>query len=296
MKYLVLYNPHADNENGEENAFKLRETLPNDSFEFFDMTQIGNYGEFFANSAPDLPIILCGGDGTINRFANDTADLRIERELYYCPCGSGNDFARDVGVDGLIPMTQYLNNLPTVTVNGKDFRFINGIGFGIDGYCCEVGDRLRESNPKKKINYTAIAIKGLLFHYRPTSAVITVDGKTYSFDKVWLAPVMHGRFYGGGMSPTPDQQRNGAEGKTSVMVFHGSSKLKTLYIFPSIFKGEHLKYDKNVTVLSGNTITVKFAKPRPLQIDGETVKNVTEYTVSGTPLAAETEGLQTAVL
>ena len=40
-------------------------------------------------------------------------------------------------------MTQYLRDLPTVTVNGKHWRFLNGIGYGIDGYCCEVGDALR---------------------------------------------------------------------------------------------------------------------------------------------------------
>ena len=50
-------------------------------------------------------------------------------------------------------------------------------------------------------------------------------------------------------------------------------------IFPNIFKGTHVKSTKNVTVLSGKEITVKFDQPRTLQIDGETVFNVTEYTV-----------------
>ncbi len=48
---------------------------------------------------------------------------------------------------------------------------------------------------------TAIAIKGLLFHYRPTNAVITVDGVTHTYKKVWLVPTMNGRYYGGGMMP-----------------------------------------------------------------------------------------------
>jgi diacylglycerol kinase family enzyme len=49
-------------------------------------------------------------------------------------------------------------------------------------------------------------------------------------------------------------------------------------MFPSIFKGEHVKYKKHIQVLSGKEITVEFDCPTPLQIDGETVPNVTKYT------------------
>ena len=51
-------------------------------------------------------------------------------------------------------------------------------------------------------------------------------------------------------------------------------------IFPSIFKGEHVKKEKYVTVLKGKNITVKFDSPRALQIDGETVLDVEEYTAN----------------
>ena len=87
---------------------------------------------------------------------------------------------------------------------------------------------------------------------------------------------MKGRTYGGGMIATPAQDRN--SGLLSVMVFTGKTKLGTLMIFPSIFKGEHVKKTKNVTVLTGKEIKVIFDSPRPLQIDGETISGVTEYT------------------
>lgn len=225
-------------------------------------------------------IVLCGGDGTLNRFANDVDVDSLENEILYFPTGSGNDFARELGRERggePFPVTEYLKNLPVVTVKGKSCRFINGIGYGIDGYCCEVGDELRKI-PNKKINYTSIAIKGLLFHYKPTNARVTVDGVTRTYKKVWLAPTMYGRFYGGGMIPTPAQRRGNAEGTLSTLVFHGSGKLKTLMIFPSIFKGEHIGHTKEVEILSGHDITVEFDRPVALQIDGETVLGVTEYT------------------
>ena len=89
---------------------------------------------------------------------------------------------------------------------------------------------------------------------------------------------MFGRHYGGGMIPTPNQSRECEPKKLSLMLFHGSGKLKTLMIFPSIFKGEHVKHTDCVTVIEGKNITVKFDRPTPLQIDGETVLGVTEYT------------------
>ena len=140
------------------------------------------------------------------------------------------------------------------------------------------------------MNYTAIAIKGLLFHYKPTGATITVDGVEHRFEKVWLAPTMIGRYYGGGMMPTPEQDRLNGDGAVSVMVYYVSGKLKSLAVFPSIFKGEHIKHSEMVAVLSGRNITVWFDDPRPLQIDGETVPGVREYSVT----ACEEKVLQPA--
>lgn len=175
-------------------------------------------------------------------------------------------------------------------MGGKKQLFLNNVGFGIDGYCCEVGDEQRakrqKSGSQKPINYTAIAIKGLLFHFKPRNAIVTVDGKEYTYKKVWLAPTMNGKFYGGGMMPTPKQDRLGKDGTVSLMLFHSTGKLRTLMIFPSLFKGTHVKHKNKVAILTGKNITVKFDCPTPLQIDGETILNVTSYSVSA-PIRAE---------
>ena len=155
--------------------------------------------------------------------------------------------------------------------------FFNGIGYGIDGYCCEVGDELRKKSNGKPVNYTSIAIKGLLYAFKPTDATVIVDGVEKRYKKVWIAPTMNGRFYGGGMIAAPDQRRNAPDGKFSVVVWHGSNKLKTLVVFPSIFKGEHVKHSECIDIIKADEVTVRFDKPCALQIDGETILNVTEY-------------------
>lgn len=281
-KGYILYNPLAGNGQYAEDI-KILAGILDQPVEFFDITRITNYAAFLADLQADDYLVVAGGDGTLNRFANAIADLTFSNEIYYYPVGTGNDFAHDLGQSPMarpFPIGRYLKNLPSVEVKGKTYRFVNGVGYGIDGYCCQVGDELKKEN--KAVNYTAIAIKGLLFHYKATNATVTVDGEVHKFDKVWIAPTMHGRFYGGGMMPTPSQDRTNADGTLSVMVFHGGGRLQTLMAFPSIFKGEHIKHTKMVSVLSGKEITVTFDRPAPLQIDGETILDVTSYTARGT--------------
>ena len=280
-KYNVLYNPLAGNGKGENAAKKLKELLNGDELTFTDMTKVSDYRALFASMPEDERVIVSGGDGTLNRFINDTEEVAFANPVYYYATGSGNDFLKDIGGnvgDKPVCIDKYLKALPTVDVKGKSYRFINGIGYGIDGYCCEVGDKLRETSDKP-INYAGIAIKGLLFHYHPTSATVIVDGVEHKYKKVWLAPTMNGRYYGGGMIPTPKQDRLNKEHTVSVMVYYGSGKIKSLAVFPSIFKGEHVNHREMVEVLSGKEITVRFDSPTALQVDGETIIGVTEYSV-----------------
>lgn len=278
MINYILYNPKTGNGSGENKAFKLKEYYKGETV-FKDITKIEDYQSFFADLNSEDKVTICGGDGTISRFANDTYEMNISNSIYYYPTGTGNDFWREIGdINNPVPLPveKYLKNLPTVTVKNKKYCFINGVGYGIDGYCCQVGDKMRLESDKP-VNYTAIAIKGLLFHYKPTNATVTVDGKEYKFEKVWLAPTMNGLYYGGGMMPTPNQKRISDDKKLSVMVMSGCGKIKTLIAFPGIFEGKHVE-NKMTTILSGKKIKVQFDTPTALQIDGETILNVTEYT------------------
>lgn len=277
--YIILYNPLAGSGTGKDSAEKLKQKLDVQS-QMIDITSIDDMRAFLHTLDADETIIIVGGDGTLSRFACEIDGIDVRQKLMYYAAGSGNDFWTDLGLkqgDMPVDVSSYVKSLPEIEVGGVTRKFLNGIGYGIDGYCCEVGDELREK--RKKINYTAIAIKGLLFHYKPRECTVTVDGRKYTYRRVWLAPTMNGRFYGGGMMPAPDQDRLSAEGKASVVLMFGASKLRTLCVFPAIFSGKHVEHKKLVDVLSGDVITVSFDRPTPLQIDGETVHDVTSYTV-----------------
>lgn len=278
MKYL-LYNGLASSGTCKAKAeeYLVKE---GEGTEMVDLAQLDKKEWIQKVTAEDV-IILCGGDGTLNRFANDLNGVTIPCPLLHYRCGTGNDFLVDLEEElettEIGPINEYIANLPTVKVKDIECKFINGIGYGIDGMCCEYADRQRAKG-KTKVNYTSLAIRLCLFKYKAPNATIYLDGEELKYDRVWLAASMNGRYYGGGMKVAPTQKRK--SGKLTLAVVHGLGRIKLLTIFPKIFDGSYTKYTKHVTLHQGNHIKVAFDAPMALQIDGETVLGVTEYEVT----------------
>ena len=272
----VLINPKANNGAGRETGKEIEKLLPGETFEYVDVTTIENAYDYLDTVPEDVKVVFGGGDGTLQHLANDVHNRPLKRDIYFYPAGSGNDFWKDVkgdSKDELLLINPYIEKLPVTIINGKEYCFVNNVGFGIDGYCCEEGDRLRAISDKP-INYTSIAIKGLLFKFKPRNAKVTVDGVVHEFKNTWLAPVMNGRYYGGGMNVAPDQDRLNKERTLTCVVLHDNIPLHALMIFPKIFKGELVNEKKHCVVFTGKDIRVEFDKPCAVQIDGETFLNI----------------------
>lgn len=274
----VLVNPLALNGKAEENVGEAVKNFEGMEYKKLSLIDL-DVRKIISELSDEDKVLLVGGDGTLNRFTNDTADMDYPCDIYLYKSGTGNDFMKDVEdkvENNMVKINEYLTDLPSITVKGKTYRYINGIGYGIDGMCCEVADKMKAEG-KENINYAGISIKLLIHGYKCPDAKVTVDGKVYNFKKVWLASAMKGRFYGGGLNIAPSQDRK--SGKLTAAIVHSSGKLKTLIVFPQIFKGQHVKHKKMFTAIEGREITVEFTHPMALQIDGETVLGVTSYTV-----------------
>ena len=277
----ILYNPLAENGNGLKKAKTYESIAGDEKIEYEDMTKVSIY-DHIEDLDRDAKVIIAGGDGTINHIINEIGDRRFTRPVLYYGAGTGNDFLRDVAAgpdEKVVEINRYIEDLPVVTVKGETRKFLNGIGYGIDGYCCEEGDR-QHAKGVQQVNYAGIAIKGLLGAHKPSDAVVTVDGVTREFKKVWLAPTMKGRFYGGGIKIAPDQDRLDPEKKVTVVIAHDLSRIGTLMIFSDAKKGDHVKKTDKVSVFTGYEVNIKFTNPTALQVDGDTFTGVTEYSVS----------------
>ena len=278
MNYL-LFNPLANNGAAEKAKDGVIEELRPEFGEFEVKSVIDlDFKKFFSSLKAEDNVVLFGGDGTLNRLANAIYGLEYKNKLYLYRAGTGNDFLKDIVSDETkyVEISKYLKRLPEIEVNDIKCRFLNGIGYGVPGAACEVADK-QKAEGKEKIDYAKISIGLVLGKYKMPNCKVTVDGEVHEYKKCWLASAMYGRYMGGGMMAAPKQDRN--SDKLSCLVWYKSGRIHTLLMFSSIFKGEHVKKTKYVEVLEGKEIEVEFDAPCALQIDGETVLNVTKYKV-----------------
>lgn len=282
MKYAILYNPHSCGEKGLKIAKEIEKLMGDHSYSYIDLTSIDSLDEFIDNLSPDTDVILTGGDGSLNSFVNNVQNPN--RNIYFYASGSGNDFARDISFKKRttpICINEYIRNLPTANIDGKEYKFINCIGSGMDGYCCGEVERLRALN-KRRANYLYAAIKALIYAYRPCTAHITADGKEYTFKNAWLVPVMNGRYFGGGFMAAPDQNRLNPNKTLSLVAMHSRNFFKIVAAFLLLMKGKHVKLKSMITIIEGHEFKIKLDRPATLELDGETIPNISEYTVSST--------------
>lgn len=277
---ILLYNEKVDGGSGKENAIAILPSLQ----EKFPALEAKSAQEldpktFLKGLSEKDDVVLMGGDGALNHFVNLIEDAPLPCPFWLCPVGTSNDLLKDVEEHkdpktGLVLLNGFLTDLPFIEAKGKTYRFLNGIGFGVDGECCVEAER-KKSRGEKDIDYSKIAIH-LLFHgFIPRLAKVKVDGVEVSISRSYLASTMNGRYYGGGMMIAPMQKRNSH--LLSLVVIHGRGKLGTLMLFPKIFKGTHVRAKKNVYCVQGKEIEVQFDRPCGLQIDGEVIEDVTSY-------------------
>ncbi len=278
MRYL-LQNPLSTNAlSPAELKHKLREIDNSKELKIINVVELTDKKAFFDLLNKEDDVVICGGDGTLNHLINDYDFSNFKNSIYIYKFGNGNDFLRDVNSfkENMILINPYLVNNPTVIIDNKKYKFINGIGFGIDGLVCVESDRLKEQG-KKDINYTTLSIKLLLNKFKKVNAHVEVDGKVYDYKNVFIASTMNGKYYGGGMKVAPDQNR--MCDTVTVCIWHDLNKVSALMLFPKIFKGEHIKNKKKVAIIVGKHVKVTFDKPTALQIDGESHDNILTYEV-----------------
>ena len=289
MEYAIFYNPNSCGGNGLKIAKEIENLMGKHTYTYYNILSDTPLNTVINSFPKETNVIITGGDGTLNSFINQIDDVD-SRNFYFYASGSGNDFVRDIGCKKRskpILINQYIKNLPTANINGKTYKFINCVGSGMDGYCCAEVERLRKIS-KRRGNYLVAAIKALLYAYKPCDAYVIADGKEYTFKNTWLVPTMNGRYFGGGFMAAPNQDRLNSDNTLSLVAMHSKNFFKIVTAFLLIMKGKHTILKSMIDVIEGHEFSVKLSKSAFLQIDGETIPNVTEYTVSSAKALSKT--------
>lgn len=275
--YLILYNPISRNGKKVKKVyryFKYNVKKESEKIRIKSLLNIKSPKDFLSNLKKETKVILFGGDGTLNRLINEVYGSDLP-ELYLYTGGTGNDFRRSIKEKGkFIKINEYLNRVPYVKYNNQQSLFLNGIGLGVDGSVCEKVNLSRAN--RSKSNFFGCTIKALR-EYKPKKMSVTIDGIKREFNKCYLISVLNGPYMGGGMKFSPNSNR--LDDVLEVLVAHDITTAKILRLFPSIYRGKHLKYKEHVTLLSGKEIIIESSEDSIMQIDGEHHYNIKKIEV-----------------
>lgn len=264
---LILYNPLSKNNKGNVQTHKLvryykKNNIP---FRLKSIVKISDMKIFLEEKQQFEKVILLGGDGTINRFVNNTFDYEIKQDIYLKKNGSGNDYLRSLKDNDVL--SQHI--MEGKFDNGQKTNYINAIGMGLDGY---VSYLIEQSSRKGKLRYFFNTLKGLV-KYIPEPLSLIIDGEEFNFKKAYIIAMSNGKYFGGGMKIAPDA--NITDENLDILVLHSIKKILIFPIFLTIYLGKHRIFKKYVFYKKGKHIKATFTTPQIAQSDGETYYDIT---------------------
>lgn len=210
--------------------------------------------------------VAVGGDGTINHVAVEIKNT--DKILGIVPFGSGNGFARHLGIKG--HLSDYLNILLNGKVkkidsgicNNKHF-FMNIAGVGFDAH---VSHLFARSNSRGMSNYARLSlIEGRT--YNEQEYELEVDGKKM-IESAFLISVANGSQWGNEFYIAPDAELNDGQLRCCIL------KKPPLMALPGLIRrfltGEiaESKYYKDIPF---KTLIIKRKSDGPVHFDGEPV-------------------------
>jgi len=228
---------------------------------------------------PAATVIAVGGDGTIHDVLCGITNVSTIR-FGVIPSGSGNDFARGMGIAQdpmtaleaiLSPKKTILMDVGCLTDREVPERF--GVSAGI-GYDASVCHEALSSPIKNALNgiglgsltYGIIAAKQIVM-YRPGRLSVSLDGQApIVFDKAYFAAVFNQRFEGGGMEMVPGADPG--DGILNVFVVSDISRLFLVTMMPLAYFAAHTRLP-GLHFYTCRSVKIEADQPRPIHLDGE---------------------------
>jgi len=226
-------------------------------------------------------ILVFGGDGTVHRHLNQLVMLGVP--VLIVPAGSGNDFARALGLrrvrDSLGAWRRFCArrdnvraiDLGVIRSQGSARYFCSVAGVGLDGEVARRANAL----PRWLRGHGgyALTLVPTIFRFGPFLMKISIADEAggwspHSDQPSLLAAFANTSTYGGGMKIAPQAKMD--DGQLDVCVIGGVDPFKLVCMFPTVYFGRQLSI-REVKYFQAPRARVETETPIDVYADGEFV-------------------------
>lgn len=276
---LVILNPAA--RHGKVDLYRalVRSRAEQEKAEYIETSAQGEARERARQAAiQNRPVIIVGGDGSVNEVVNGLLSVNQRVPLGIVPAGSGCDFAWNT-----LHLPQDPQDAVERAFNGKlidvdagrvnEQYFANSFSVGLDADIAVAAGSLKKylRLAGMPLYYTS-TLRQLLFGYHrcPWLKFSLDEGHEIheQEQRFVLMAVTTGPTYGAGFRINP--QADHTDGRFDICTIRYTPLLRALRLLPSVQKGEH-SHLPEVTFYRARTVQIESRKPINMQMDGETM-------------------------
>ncbi len=275
---LVILNPTANRGKMQRPRALVRRRLAQEKGDYVETKRPGEARELALHAAREgRPVIVVGGDGTINEVVNGILSSGRHVPLGIIAAGSGNDFAwntlklpRDPATAVERAFAGRLIDVDAGTVNGT--YFANSFSVGLDADIAEAFAAMTYlSFLPGSVHYYAAVLRRLLFGYqRCPRLTFRLDDRiqeTPVEQRYVLIAVTNGPSYGAGFHINP--RADCCDGLLDVCTIDYTPLIRALRLLPVVKAGKHASLPE-VTFYRAKTVHIESVQPVCTEVDGET--------------------------
>jgi diacylglycerol kinase (ATP) len=237
--------------------------------DIYESTAPGDEERLAARAVRDgaQTIVAVGGDGTCGRVADAILRSAANCRLAVVPAGTGNDFAKTLGVSRYAPQQVAdmvaRGDAKQIDVGLADGHyFLNSCGFGFDASVLESTSRVRFLKGDAVYIYSALR---QLFTYRGVE--VSVSGAPgVKSGSMLMVTVSNGRWLGGAFKIAP--HASVLDGKLDACFLGDSNVMQRMKLFLGAMRGTHIGMP-SVSAASVQELTLTFPDNPLMEIDGE---------------------------
>src|SRR5437868_7478308 len=220
-------------------------------------------------------IVSAGGDGTLNEVVNGIASAAADIILALVPLGTGNDFARTLGVpididDAIEHILQgRIREIDLVRVTSDLVRYFVNVSSG--GFSGLVDEKL---TPEMKKTWGPLAYlrsaAAILSQLRGYMTRVTLDDSDALEIDLYNVIVANGRYVAAGIPVAPEAEI--ADGLVDVILIPERGKADLVLLAAQILVGKHLSSD-GIIFHRAKKVAITSKPGMWFNVDGELIGN-----------------------